>query len=74
MGYGIGKKDNEYARALRDIDAPKTVWMAIAFAMADFCTGLEMDDEKIREKILNEWQALHDNGIVPQKPRKAVRS
>lgn len=63
------KIGNEYARALLDIDAPKTVWMAIAFALADFCTGLQMDESAIRQRITTEWQTLYDNGIVPQKPR-----
>lgn len=66
------KRLNEYAVAVSDIDAPKAVWMAIAFALADFCTGLQMDDEAIHARILNEWRALHDNGIVPQEPPNAT--
>jgi uncharacterized protein (DUF608 family) len=73
MALGITKLGNEYAAAVMDIDAPKAVWMAIAFALADFCTGLEMNDAAIHERIMNEWQALHDNGIVPQKPRRLSR-
>ena len=68
-GRGI-KLTNEYAAALADVDAPKTVWMAIAFALADFCTGLQMDDEAIHAKIINEWRSLYENGIVPQQPPK----
>jgi hypothetical protein len=70
MSYGLGKRTNEYARALDQIDAPKAVWAAIAFAFADRLTGLHMDDHAIHTLIMDEWQALHDNGIVPQKPRK----
>lgn len=67
MGYGVSKRDNTYARAICDIDAPKTVWMAIAFAFAMRITG---DDADAAHKLcVAEWQVLFDNGIVPQKVR-----
>ena len=69
MAYGRCKMDNNYSRALFDIDAPKTVWMAIAFAFADRLTGLNMNDEAIRALISKEWLTLHQNVIVPQRPR-----
>lgn len=71
MSYGIGKKDNEYAREVCDIDAPKTVWMAIAFSFAlRIAAGSGADAGKL---CAGEWQLLHDNGIVPQKPRSSAK-
>lgn len=66
MGYGIGKKDNEYARQIIRIDAPKTVFMAIAYSFAVQIYG----EEKAPAMVLAEWATLHQNGIVPQKPKK----
>lgn len=67
MGYGIGKKDNEYAREVVGIDAPKTVWMAIALSFAmRIAAGTTQDAVDL---CATEWQVLHENGIVPQKPR-----
>ena len=69
MGYGVGKKDNEYARELLRIEAPKTVWMAIALSFAMQIRGSE-DTRKAADLCFFEWQALNENGIVPQKPRR----
>jgi len=67
MSIGLGKTDNEYAQQVRDIEASKAVWMAIAYSLANRITC----DAPIaaRDLCLSEWQALHDNDIVPQKPR-----
>jgi hypothetical protein len=72
MGYGQGKLDNEYARALLAIDASKTVWMAIAFSLASrILEGeAESDPSKAADLCFAEWAALHSNGIVPQKPKR----
>lgn len=71
MSYGISKKDNEYARLVCNIDAPKTVWMAIAVAFADKLTGKTGEGlESVGDAIFREWEVLHENGIVPQKPRR----
>ena len=67
MSYGRSKTDNEYARIVFDVDAPKTVWMAIAVSLM-----ARLNDEnwkEIPERIAAEWRTLHANGIVPQKPR-----
>jgi len=69
MGYGVGKKDNPYSHAIVDIDGTKTVFMAIALSFALRITEGNID--AARQLVMNEWQALHDNGIVPQKPRKS---
>lgn len=69
MSYGIGKKDNNYSRAVLDIDAPKTVWMAIAFSLALRLAGNGIARDAA-DLCFTEWMALHANGIVPQKPRR----
>lgn len=69
MAYGRSKSDNEYARLVFDIDAPKTVWMAIAFSLAMRTVG-NNDATDARNLLMSEWQALYDNGIVPQKPKR----
>jgi hypothetical protein len=72
MGYGIGKKDNLYAQLVRDIDAPKTVWMAIAVSLEAHRVGMDpLNQEDLVHGLMAEWHALHDNGIVPQKPKVA---
>lgn len=69
MSYGQAKKDNSYARRVLDIDAPKTVWMAIAFS---FAMRLREDDFALAaQECMDEWQALYVNRIVPQKPRRS---
>jgi hypothetical protein len=67
VSYGIGKKDNEYARLVHHVDASKTVWMAIAVSFAMQATQGQL--ETIDAAIMAEWETLHANGIVPQKPR-----
>jgi hypothetical protein len=70
VSYGRGKKDNAYAQELLDIEAPKTVFMAIAFSLAQRIT--EDAPADITHKLIwDEWQTLYDNGIVPQKPRRS---
>ena len=64
---GVTKKSNEYARMFRDYDKiPKAVFAAIAFSMCFF--SVEEDEERARERFNEEWEALHNCGIVPQKP------
>jgi hypothetical protein len=67
-GRGI-KLSNEYQRYVADIDAPKAVWMAIAASFALRIMGGEIG---VHDLIRGEWDALHANGIVPQKPPKVV--
>jgi len=67
MSYGISKRDNAYAQRIADIEASKTVFMAIAYSFA-----LRLTDDNAEEAyrlVLAEWGTLHDNGIVPQQPR-----
>jgi hypothetical protein len=69
MSLGIGKTTNAYARTIEDIDASKTVFMAIAVSFALRIGGTGNIDQA-RQLVMEEWVALHQNGIVPQKPRK----
>lgn len=70
MGYGVGKTDNEYSRLVINIEAPKTVWMAIAASLANQVNGGSLDRGIAPiDTLMAEWQTLHDNGIVPQRPR-----
>lgn len=61
---------NPYEKTIRDIDAPKKVFMAIAVSLALQLDGTGNIDAA-RQRVMDEWFALHANGIVPQKPRKA---
>ncbi len=68
MSIGIGKKANDYSRRVEQIDASKAVWMAIAFSLA---MRIREDHEDLAaEECFEEWKILHENGIVPQKPRR----
>ena len=50
---------------------PKTVYSAIAFALAmRLC---EDDQDRAAEMLRAEWRALHAAGIVPQKPSREAR-
>jgi hypothetical protein len=73
MAYGRGKKDNSYARLAFDVDAPKTVWMALAVSFAamtvESAEVLLEDKLRLQKMLREEWQTLYDNGIVPQRPR-----
>lgn len=72
MSYGQTKKDNGYAREVLDIDATKTVWMALAFSLAARLDGDggEGWEQRAAAICFAEWQALYDAGIVPQKPKR----
>lgn len=62
------KKSNEYAHSFPDYrDTPKAVIAAIAYSLASRIIESGQDAEYV---IREEWQALYDNGIVPQKPSK----
>jgi hypothetical protein len=70
---GLGKTTNEYANRIdSEIEASKAVWMAIAVSLANLAEGGGLLDmgQLPTERLLAEWQALHDNGIVQQKPRR----
>lgn len=63
------KTRNEYVVALgRDYaETPKAVYAALAFSLA---MRLSEDDAEAARKLLaDEWETLHANEIIPQKPR-----
>lgn len=77
MRMALNKVYNEYADALgtRFYDqTPKAVFAAIAVsALAKGADGLltrEWPPAELQALVLHEWRALHENGIVPQKPPK----
>jgi len=66
--YGVVKQENEYNQSLsREVydGCPKAVFAAIAVSLAT--TGGDYLEEA-QERIISEWWALYDNGIVKQKP------
>ena len=59
---------NEYARTVESYDAiPKAVWAAIAISA--LTSGGDYLEES-ESRVIEEWKALHEAGIVPQKPIK----
>ena len=69
----VNYSGNEYQGLLGDLysEIPKTVLAAIAISLAsgggDFLRNA-------RRKIAEEWEVLHANGIVPQKPGPIARA
>lgn len=64
------KTSNEYQDQLGKFYArtPKAVFAAIAYSFADRLDGETPTPYGIKIAIINEWRALNENGIVPQKP------
>jgi hypothetical protein len=62
------KSFNDYAQRFGPMYArtPKAVFAAIAYSFADRIIANPSAD--LIEVIKEEWNVLHDNGIVPQKP------
>ena len=69
----INYRGNEYARAIVDYERiPKAVFAAVAYALASRLIADGDSPTMIEAAIIDEWQVLYDNGIVPQKPRNYV--
>ena len=67
-GRGL-KTLNSYQQAFPNYEkTPKAVIAAIAVSFA--LLRSEDNWDKAIERLTDEWQVLHDNGIVPQKPRQ----
>jgi hypothetical protein len=53
---------------------PKAVFAALAYSWASMlptdCDGEAETDEEVIRRLTAEWQTLHDNRIVPQRPPK----
>jgi hypothetical protein len=65
---------NEYAAAFGKLyaDTPKTVFAAIAYS---FAMRLSEDQPKAALALFaEEWQILHVQGIVPQRPKQSGKS
>lgn len=61
------KISNEYQAALKNYEQiPKAVLAAIAVSFAS-CGGDNI--EEAQDAIMDEWKALFNAGIVPQKPK-----
>ena len=67
----LKNKGNDYQALLTPefYDAiPKSVLAAIAISL--MLNYLDGNETKVQHELIKEWQALYDNGIVPQKPKK----
>ena len=67
---GVFKTENEYMIQIDQkvyADTPKAVLAAIVVSLL-FKDGVEVD--VVTDALLNEWAALNENGIVPQKPKR----
>jgi hypothetical protein len=62
------KITNEYAQTLGDLydKVPKAVLAAVVVSLMS-CGGDNLEDDMPRQ-LLDEWQCLHECGIVPQRP------
>ena len=67
----INAKANEYQQAYPAFNAtPKAVIAACAFSLALRLT--EDNPEAATDLLTNEWMALYEAGIVPQKPKSGI--
>lgn len=60
---------NNYTQALGNFFTvtPKAVFAAVAFSFANRLFA-KSEGTEVADIILEEWQTLYANGIVPQKP------
>lgn len=75
------KAMNDYAASLSAefySKTPKAVFAAIAVSLANQCNEAGIDaiwdenEQALDALLLAEWTALHNAGIVPQKPPRAL--
>lgn len=70
---GVFKIRNEYSALITDYDRiPKAVFAAVAASFANMVC-CEDDLTQVNDAILNEWKALYEAGIVPQKPIREAK-
>jgi hypothetical protein len=68
MSRGV-KTGNEYAHAIVSYTRiPKAVLAAVAYSFASRIIEDHDNPTMIESAILNEWDVLYKNGIVPQQP------
>lgn len=68
---GVFKKKNVYQKLIDGKfyeQCPKAVFAALAVSYAVNLRGIDMD--KVTGELLNEWEILFGNELVPQKPPK----
>jgi len=68
MAHGI-KQDNEYQKAIDRAlyeDTPKAVFAAV---LVSYLNRMGVEFEEVDRAIAQEWQALYEAEIVPQKPK-----
>jgi hypothetical protein len=67
------KRGNEYIESFGKLYAqtPKAVFAACALSFA-FIDVEEQSFEQAVTRFMFEWEALHNNGIIPQKPPKRI--
>lgn len=68
----LNKTSNEYADQVANLEAPKAVVAAIAYSLALRLCG--DDHAAAKALIATEWGALHQAGVIPQKPAKTART
>lgn len=68
MAHGI-KQENEYQKAIDRAlyeDTPKAVFAAV---LVSYLNRMGVEFEEVDRAIAQEWQALYEAEIVPQKPK-----
>ena len=66
---GVFKTENEYQKAIDPAlyaDTPKAVFAAL---LVSYLQRLGIEFSDVDAAIREEWQALYDSEIVPQKPK-----
>jgi len=66
------KTVNEYQQVLEGKfyeGVPKAVLAAIAVSLQARLDGGVIDPQSMTKALRDEWNALYQNGIIPQKPR-----
>lgn len=65
----VSKKSNPYADLIDPVLYAQTPKAVLAAIVVSLLSGGGDDPRYLNERIRAEWQALYDNGIVPQKPK-----
>ena len=68
---GIFKTENDYQKLIDSSlyqKTPKAVFAAIVVSL--FLNHQNVNAEKVNEIFIAEWETLHKQGLIPQKPPK----
>ncbi len=66
---GVFKSENEYQKSIDPAlyaDTPKAVFAAL---LVSYLQRMGVEFEEVNSAIAQEWQALYEAEIVPQKPK-----